>query len=99
MRDAHRGYRSPRPGVDLGLGWMSMTRGPLTLVGMNGGTAGYSTAIAFDPNTRAGVVVLANSGKFEYSDKIGRELLNPDRRDSNAKAAHAETAAAATGTK
>jgi CubicO group peptidase (beta-lactamase class C family) len=80
MRDAHRGYRSPRPGVQSGLGWMSMTRGPLTLVGHNGGTAGYSTYVAFDPKTRAGVVVLANSGGFEYADKIGRELLNPELR-------------------
>lgn len=80
MRDAHRGYRSPRPGIDLGLGWMSMTRAPLTLVGLNGGTAGYSTYVAFNPKARAGVVVLANSGDFEYADAIGRELLNPERR-------------------
>ena len=80
MRDAHRGYHTPRPGGQVGLGWMTMTRGPLTLVGLNGGTAGYSTYVAFDPNTRAGVVVLAKSGDFGYSDAIGRELLNPERR-------------------
>ena len=83
MRDARRDYRSPRPGVQSGLGWMTMTRGPLTLVGLNGGTAGYSTYVAFDPETRAGVVVLANSGGFEYADKIGRELLNPGRHPSS----------------
>lgn len=75
MRDAVRGYRSPRPGMDIGLGWLTATRGPITLVGHNGGTAGYSTYVAFDPKARAGVVVLANSGDFEYADKIGRELL------------------------
>lgn len=96
MRDAHRGYRSPRPGVELGLGWMTMTRGPLTLVGHNGDTAGYSTYVAFDPRTRAGVVVLANSGGFEFSDSIGRELLNPERRPLIARPAQAATA---TGTK
>ena len=81
MRDAQRFYRpGPAPGAQLGLGWMTRTRGRLTLVGHNGGTAGYSTYVAFDPNTRAGVVVLANSGDFEYADKIGRELLDPDRR-------------------
>jgi D-alanyl-D-alanine-carboxypeptidase/D-alanyl-D-alanine-endopeptidase len=93
MREAHRGHRSPRPGVDLGLGWMSMTRGSFTLLGMNGGTAGYSTSIAINPNARAGVVVLANSGKFEYADKIGRELLNPDREASTTTPARAEPAA------
>mgnify|MGYP003579606981 CR=1 FL=1 len=74
MRDARRGYRSgPAHGMQLGLGWMTVTRGPLTLVGHKGHTTGYSTYIAFDPETRAGVVVLANSGGFEYADKIGRE--------------------------
>jgi CubicO group peptidase (beta-lactamase class C family) len=72
-----------------------MTRGPLTLVGHNGGTAGYSTYVAFNPNTRAGVVVLANSGGFEYADKIGRELLNPERRPLVAKPAAGAQAPAA----
>ena len=80
MRDARRGRHVPRRGIQVGLGWMTMTRGPLTLVGHNGGTAGYSTYVAFDPATRAGVVVLANSGDFDYADKIGRELLDPERR-------------------
>jgi serine-type D-Ala-D-Ala carboxypeptidase/endopeptidase len=80
MRDAHRGHHEPRPGMQVGLGWMSTKRGALNLVGSRGGSAGYSTFIAFDPDTRAGVVVLANSGGFEYADKIGRELLNPEQR-------------------
>lgn len=80
MRDAHRGQHAPRPGMEVGLGWFSTKREPLNLVGSRGGSAGYSTFIAFDPDTRAGVVVLANSGGFEYADKIGRELLNPARR-------------------
>ena len=80
MRDAHRGYHIPRPGMGVGLGWMTMKRGRLNLVGNRGGTAGYSTFVAFDPETRAGVVVLANSGDFGEADKIGRELLDPERR-------------------
>lgn len=95
MRDAHRAHHSPRPGMEVGLGWMTMRRAPLTLVGLNGGTAGYSTFVAFDPETRAGVVVLANSGGFEYADKIGRELLNPERRPSSATPAKAPPAATA----
>jgi len=80
LRDAHRSHHTPRPGMGVGLGWMIMKRGALNLVGNRGGTAGYSTFIGFDPETRAGVVVLANSGAFEYADKIGRELLDPERR-------------------
>jgi CubicO group peptidase (beta-lactamase class C family) len=80
MRDAHRGHHFPRPGMEMGLGWMTMRRGPINQVGNRGGSAGYSTSVAFDPATRAGVVVLANSGDFEYADRIGRELLNPERR-------------------
>jgi D-alanyl-D-alanine-carboxypeptidase/D-alanyl-D-alanine-endopeptidase len=99
MRDARRGYHVPRPGLQVGLGWMTMTRAPLTLVGHNGGTAGYSTYVAFDPETRAGVVVLANSGGFEYADKIGRELLNPERRPLIAGPAQAPPAATTAETK
>jgi CubicO group peptidase (beta-lactamase class C family) len=99
MRNAHRGYHLPRPGMQAGLGWMSMTRGPLTLVGLNGGTAGYSTFVAYDPATRAGVVVLANSGGFEYADKIGRELLDPERRPLIARAAQASPVATVAETK
>ncbi|MGJ4728320.1 serine hydrolase domain-containing protein [Luteimonas sp. SDU101] len=77
MRDAQRGHRSPRPGVGLGLGWMRMTRGPLTLVGLNGNTTGYSTYLAINPDVGAGVVVLANTGGFEHADAIGRRLLDP----------------------
>ncbi|HYJ83484.1 MAG TPA: serine hydrolase domain-containing protein [Allosphingosinicella sp.] len=99
MREARRGYHLPRPGVEVGLGWMTMTRGPLTLVGHNGGTAGYSTYVAFNPGTRAGVVVLANSGDFEYADKIGRELLNPERRPLIATPAQAPPAATTAVTK
>ena len=99
MRDAHRGYHSPRPGMEVGLGWMTMRRGPIHQVGNRGGSAGYSSYVAFDPNTRAGVVVLANSGGFEYADAIGRELLNPARRPSSEKPAQAPPATAAGATK
>jgi D-alanyl-D-alanine-carboxypeptidase/D-alanyl-D-alanine-endopeptidase len=100
MRDARRFHRpGPAPGAQLGLGWMTRTRGALTLVGHNGGTAGYSSYVAFDPGTRAGVVVLANSGDFEYADKIGRELLDPARRPLIAVPAQAPPAAAAAETK
>jgi CubicO group peptidase (beta-lactamase class C family) len=78
--------------MQVGLGWMSTTRGPLTLVGHNGGSAGYSTYIAFDPDSRAGVVVLTNSGGFEYADKIGRELLDPEKRPLIGKPAQAPMA-------
>ena len=68
-------------------------------MGHGGGSAGYSTYVAFDPETRAGVVVLANSGDFEYSDYIGRELLNPERRPLHASPAQAPPAVATADTK
>lgn len=81
MRAAQRGYRpGPIAGTQLGLGWMARSRGNWTLLGHGGGTAGYSTYIGFDPDRRAGVVVLTNTGGFDYADYIGRELLNPDKR-------------------
>lgn len=80
MREARREHRpGPRPNIEVGLAWMTMKRGPLTLAGHNGGTAGYSTYIALDPETQAAVVVLTNTTGFEYADYIGRELLNPER--------------------
>jgi hypothetical protein len=45
------------------------------------------------------VVVLANSGGFEYADKIGRELLDPERRPLIARPAQAPPAATAAETK
>jgi CubicO group peptidase (beta-lactamase class C family) len=78
--------------MQVGLGWMSMTRGSFTISGHNGGSAGYSTYIAFDPNSLAGVVVLTNSGGFEYADKIGRELLDPEKRPLIGTQAQAPTA-------
>jgi serine-type D-Ala-D-Ala carboxypeptidase/endopeptidase len=80
MRDAHRVYYSPRPGMGIGLGWMTMKRGSINQVGHRGGSAGYSSYVAFDPATSAGVVVLVNTGEFEYADRIGRELLDPGQR-------------------
>lgn len=81
MRDAHRGHRpGPEGRFEMGLGWMPRARDGRTLLGHGGGTAGFSTFIAFDPDARAGVVVLTNSGDFDYADYIGRALLDPRRR-------------------
>lgn len=53
-RDAHRGDHLTRPGVHVGLGWMTMKREPLNLVGLGGGTARHSSYLAFDAETGAG---------------------------------------------
>ncbi|UVI38394.1 serine hydrolase domain-containing protein [Qipengyuania spongiae] len=82
LREAHRAHRpGPKPGITIGLAWMTIERDNRTMLGHNGGTAGYSTYIAFDPVTRAGIVVLSNSGDFDYADRIGRDLLQPTRTD------------------
>lgn len=81
MRDAHRGHRpGPNGRFQMGLAWMPRTSDGRTLLGHAGGTAGFSTFIAFDPDARVGVVVLTNSGDFDYADYIGRALLDPQRR-------------------
>lgn len=78
MRDAHRGYYT-RDTDQVGLGWVTQTRGPLTMVSHNGGSAGYSAFIVFEPTLRAGLVVLANTGGFR-AHRVGRDLLNRDQR-------------------
>jgi len=74
-------------------------KGPLTLVGHSGDTAGYSTYVALDLRMRAGVVVLANSGDFKCADYIGRELLNPERGALTARPAQRPAATTTQGTR
>ena len=96
IRDAHRGRSFPRPGMEVGLGWMTLKQGPFNIVGASGGSPGYGAFVAFDPDTRAGVVVLANSD-FDYARKIGRDLLH--QRPLTASPAKAPPAATAAETK
>jgi serine-type D-Ala-D-Ala carboxypeptidase/endopeptidase len=50
------------PGLDIGLGWHISHRHGEELVWHNGGTAGFASYMAYVPEARVGIVVLANSG-------------------------------------
>lgn len=57
----------------VGLAWQSFTLNGRPIVMHGGGTGGFSTQIAFDPEKGLGVVVLANSNGF--SDNLGTDLI------------------------
>jgi serine-type D-Ala-D-Ala carboxypeptidase/endopeptidase len=50
------------PNVEIALGWHISRREGRELIWHNGGTGGFSSFIGFSPDTRSGVVVLANAG-------------------------------------
>jgi D-alanyl-D-alanine-carboxypeptidase/D-alanyl-D-alanine-endopeptidase len=65
------------PGTDVALAWHVTAANGGTYVWHNGGTGGYRTFMAFNPNARTGVVVLANASSPAGPDDIGRHLLDP----------------------
>ncbi len=54
--------RRPKPGLrqTQALGWVVIGEGDDQVVVHDGGTRGYASSVACDPNTRVGVVVLSN---------------------------------------
>lgn len=58
-----------------GLAWNIDTRGGGKIISKDGGTAGFSTFIAYRPETGVGVVVLANTA-VPGTDEIGQHLLD-----------------------
>ncbi len=56
-----------------GLGWFIRDLGLRRAFLHGGGTAGFSTMVAFDPDLGVGMVFLANTGDFD--DDIGLDLL------------------------
>ena len=63
------------PGMGIGLGWHIQKRKDGVVVWHNGGTGGFRSFCGFDPKTKTGVVVLANS--TASIDDIGFHLLDP----------------------
>jgi CubicO group peptidase (beta-lactamase class C family) len=59
----------------IGLAWHLKRSGDRVVIWHNGGTGGFHSFCGFDPVTRTGVVVLANS--TEDIDDIGIHLLDP----------------------
>jgi CubicO group peptidase (beta-lactamase class C family) len=67
----------PGPGIPQALGWMIVATGPgdKGIVTHDGGTLGFTSALAYDPNTKTGVVVLSNTANGVGD--IARHLLRP----------------------
>jgi serine-type D-Ala-D-Ala carboxypeptidase/endopeptidase len=74
MRTAHEPRRAVGEGADsIGLACSIAEVGGRTIVSHTGSTGGFRTQLAFDPERRLGVVVLANSRAF--ADELFRDLL------------------------
>lgn len=68
--------RRPGPGFQQALGWMVLARNDASeLLFHDGQTLGFASAIAYEPATRTGVVVLANAAN-PIGD-IARHVLRP----------------------
>ena len=74
MRTAHEAREHwGEGGAKIGLAWKSDTIQGRHIVEHRGGTGGFSSLVAFDPEKRVGVVMLTNT--FDYSDDTPVELL------------------------
>jgi CubicO group peptidase (beta-lactamase class C family) len=69
--------RRPGPGIPQSLGWMIIEAGSedAAILSHDGGTLGFSSAVAYDPRARTGVVVLSNS--TSGVGDLARHLLRP----------------------
>src|SRR5262249_9037104 len=69
--------RPALPDLTIALGWHISALNGQEIVWHGGGTGGYSSFIGYNPKTRVGVVVLANTFTTNPIDDIGRHLLDP----------------------
>jgi serine-type D-Ala-D-Ala carboxypeptidase/endopeptidase len=63
-------------GNEQALGWTVIRKGDDQIVFRDGGTYGYASSMAYDPEKRIGIIVLAN--QVGSVDDIARHLLRPD---------------------
>jgi hypothetical protein len=79
LADAYRLAREPRreagPGMRVALGWHIRAANGRSIVWHNGGTGGYHSFAAFDPESGTAVVVLSNS--TSTIDDIGWHIIDP----------------------
>jgi serine-type D-Ala-D-Ala carboxypeptidase/endopeptidase len=62
--------------AEQALGWFLFQRSGEVIIEHDGGTPGYSAAVAYDPGIRVGVVVLSNATPLVGD--LARHLLRPD---------------------
>ena len=67
--------RAPLGGGQIGMGWCIHTAGETTVVWHNGGTGGFSSFAAFDPERGVGVIALAASFHTAALDRAGFAAL------------------------
>ena len=77
MRDSHEARRNANAQTNIGLNWHVLNVGEADIILHDGGTAGFTTFIGFDPDRQVGVVLLANMGQAVVAD-IGLHLLDPN---------------------
>lgn len=73
MRVTQQVHHTFADGQAMGLAWGIATPEGRTILAHTGGTAGFITDVAFDPERRVGFVMLTNAGGFE--DNLGRDFL------------------------
>jgi serine-type D-Ala-D-Ala carboxypeptidase/endopeptidase len=73
IREAQQVHHTFANGQKIGLVWAIRTAGDRTIISHGGGTGGFSTLIAFDPERRTGVVMLTNAGGFE--DDVAMDFM------------------------
>ena len=76
MADALSVRHPAAAGGEVAYGWHVQTKDGRSIIWQNGGTAGYASYLAYDPEARTGVVVLTNVGSETGPDDIGRHLLD-----------------------
>jgi CubicO group peptidase (beta-lactamase class C family) len=64
------------PFMETGMGWDIDTRGGNEIISKGGATAGYTGFIGYSPQSRVGVVALANTSAGEGTTDIGQHLLD-----------------------
>jgi serine-type D-Ala-D-Ala carboxypeptidase/endopeptidase len=68
--------RPTQSGNEQALAWTVIGKGDDQIIFRDGGTVGYASAMAWDPKSRVGVVVLSN--QVGSVDDIARHLLRPN---------------------
>ncbi|MBX3562549.1 MAG: beta-lactamase family protein [Sphingomonas sp.] len=68
-------WQGPTPNVRTALGWAVLTLGERRIALHDGGTGGHRAMMAYDPQTRQGVVVLTNAAAEPGASDMALHLL------------------------